>query len=163
MPIVIDASIAMAWSFPDERDAESIAAGRHVLIEHAIVPALWRWEVQNVLVNAERRGRVTADTINDILRALHALPIAVDAPPPVPAFGAELQLARRFTLSVYDAAYLELAARRGMRLATKDVALRAAASTLGLLWTSQPESPRIIPSAVEGPPPTRRTQATSEK
>jgi predicted nucleic acid-binding protein len=137
---VIDASIAMAWSFPDERDPESIAAGKHILAEHAIVPALWRWEVQNVLVNAERRGRVASGTVADILRALQALPITVDAMPLIPAFGAESQLARRFTLSVYDAAYLELAARRGLQLATKDAALRAAASALGLLWTQDRHS-----------------------
>jgi predicted nucleic acid-binding protein len=135
MPIVIDASIAMAWSFPDERDPESLAAGRHILAEHAIVPALWRWEVQNVLVNAERRGRVTSGAITEILRALQALPITVDASAPAPDFGAELQLARRFSLSVYDAAYLELAARRSLHLATKDAALRTAAAELGLLWT----------------------------
>lgn len=135
MPIVIDASIAMAWSFPDERDPESLAAGRHILAEHAIVPALWRWEVQNVLVNAERRGRVTSGTITEILQALQAMPITVDAPAPAPNFGAELQLARRFSLSVYDAAYLELAARRSLHLATKDAALRSAAAELGLLWT----------------------------
>jgi predicted nucleic acid-binding protein len=135
MPVVIDASIAIAWSFADERDPESLAAGRHVLVEHAIVPALWRWEVQNVLVNAERRGRVAAGTIADILRSLQAMPIAIDASAATPGFGAELQLARRFHLSVYDSAYLELAARRSLLLATKDVALRAAASALGLLWT----------------------------
>jgi predicted nucleic acid-binding protein len=135
MPIVIDASIAIAWSFPDERDPDSLAAGRHILAEHAVVPALWRWEVQNVLVNAERRGRVAAGATSEILQRLQAMPIAVDATAPAPGFGAELQLARRFTLSVYDAAYLELAARRSLHLATKDVALRKAAAELGLLWT----------------------------
>jgi len=138
MPIVIDASITMAWSFPDERDPESIAAGRHVLSGHAIVPALWRWEVQNVLVNAERRGRVSPCAITEILRRLESMPIAIDSSAPAPNFGAELQLARRFALSVYDAAYLELATRRGLRLATKDIALRSAASALDLLWTPPP-------------------------
>jgi predicted nucleic acid-binding protein len=66
------------------------------------------------------------------------MPIAIDAIAPAPDFGAELQLARRFALSVYDAAYLELATRRGLHLATKDTALRTAASALGLLWTPPP-------------------------
>ncbi|MGB8266488.1 MAG: type II toxin-antitoxin system VapC family toxin [Candidatus Velthaea sp.] len=134
MSIVIDASIAIAWSFPDERDAESVAAGRYVLRERALVPALWRWEVQNVLRNAEKRGRISEDTTSHILRSLAALPLSVDPSSTEVTFGAELQLARRFALTAYDAAYLELAVRRGIRLATKDAALRAAAEQLDLLW-----------------------------
>jgi predicted nucleic acid-binding protein len=133
--IVIDASIAIAWSFPDERDAESVAAGQYVIRERALVPALWRWEMQNVLRNAERRGRITEETTGRILRSLAAMPLSVDPASTEVTFGAELQLARRFALTVYDAAYLELAARRGILLATKDAALRAAAQQLGLLWT----------------------------
>jgi predicted nucleic acid-binding protein len=135
MPIVIDASIAMAWSFPDERDEESMAAGQHVLRERGVVPALWRWEIQNVLRNAEKRGRIDAAGVAEILGALRAMPLTVDVFAPDLEFGAELQLARRFSLTVYDAAYLELAVRRGYPLATKDAALRAAAAELGLLWT----------------------------
>ncbi len=135
MSIVIDASIAIAWSFPDERDAESVAAGQYVIRERALVPALWRWEMQNVLRNAERRGRITEETTGRILRSLAAMPLSVDPASTEVTFGAELQLARRFALTVYDAAYLELAARRGILLATKDAALRAAAQQLGLLWT----------------------------
>jgi predicted nucleic acid-binding protein len=134
MSIVIDASIAIAWSFPDERDAESVAAGQYVVRERAFVPALWRWEVQNVLRNAEKRGRIAADATSRILRSLAALPLSVDPASADVTFGAELQLARRFALTVYDAAYLELAARHRIRLATKDVALRAAAEHLNLLW-----------------------------
>lgn len=134
MSIVIDASIAIAWSFPDERDAESVAAGRYVLRERALVPVLWRWEIQNVLRNAERRGRIAEDATSRILRSLAAMPLSVDATSTEVTFGAELALARRFALTVYDAAYLELAVRRGMLLATKDAALRAAAAQLDLLW-----------------------------
>jgi predicted nucleic acid-binding protein len=134
MSIVIDASIAIAWSFPDERDAESVAAGQYVLRERALVPPLWRWEVQNVLRNAERRGRIAEETTSRVLRSLAALPFSVDPSPTGVTFGAELLLARRFALSVYGAAYLELAVRRGIRLATKDAALRAAAEQLELLW-----------------------------
>ncbi len=134
MPIVVDASMTIAWSFPDERDAEAVAAGEYILRERALVPALWRWEVQNVLRNAEKRGRIGEDTTIRILRSLAALPLSVDPTPTDVTFGAELQLARRFALTAYDAAYLELAARRGIRLATKDAALRAAAEQLDLLW-----------------------------
>ena len=135
MPIVIDASMAMAWIFTDERDAESIAAARYVRRERALVPPLWRWEIQNVLRNAEKRGRVRTDEVSEILRELAAMPIMADPFTPNIEFGAELQLARHFSLTVYDAAYLELAARRGIRLATKDADLRAAAAQLDLLWS----------------------------
>jgi predicted nucleic acid-binding protein len=134
MSIVIDASVAIAWSFPDERDVESIAAGQYVVRERALVPPLWRWEVQNVLRNAEKRGRIAEDTTTRILRSLAAMPLSIDAASSEVTFGAELALARRFALTVYDAAYLELAARRGIRLATKDAALRSAAEQLDLLW-----------------------------
>jgi predicted nucleic acid-binding protein len=136
MPIVIDASIALAWAFPDERDGESIAAGKYVLRDRAMVSSLWRWEVQNVLRNAEKRGRIDEHTTTRILRSFAALPLTVDPISGEMTFGAELSLARRFELTAYDAAYLELAIRRGVRLATKDAALRSAAETLGLLWTS---------------------------
>ena len=136
MAIVIDASIAITWLFADERDADSMAAAQFVLREGALVPSLWRWEVQNVLRNAEKRRRISGDEIGTILRELQALPITVDSIASNIEFGAELQLARRFSLTVYDAAYLELAARRSLRLATKDAALEAAALQLDLLWTA---------------------------
>jgi predicted nucleic acid-binding protein len=134
MAIVIDASMALAWVFPDERDDDAVAAGRCVARERAVVPALWRWEVQNVLRNAEKRGRLGIRQLDDVLDSLRALRILVDAPEAEAGFGAELQLARRFSLSVYDAAYLELAVRRALLLATKDEALASAASQMGLLW-----------------------------
>jgi predicted nucleic acid-binding protein len=134
MALVIDATIVLAWSFDDERDAESVAAGRAILRERALVPALWRWEVQNVLRGAEKRGRITERDTSDILQKLRTLPVSVDLVSPALDFAGELHVARRFSLSVYDAAYLELAARRGLRLATKDAALRAAAAELDLLW-----------------------------
>jgi predicted nucleic acid-binding protein len=134
MPIVIDASIAIAWSFPDERDAESIAAGEYVVRERALVPMLWRWEVQNVLRNAERRSRVTEETTSRILSSLAALPLSVDPASSTVTFGGEFRLARRFGLTVYDGAYLELAVRHGIQLATKGAELRAAAEQLDLLW-----------------------------
>jgi len=138
VPIVIDASIAIAWSFPDERDQESLAAGRSVVRDRGLVPALWRWEVQNVLRNAEARGRIAEGAMNRILRSLAAMPLSIDPASTDVTFGAELYFARRFGLSVYDAAYLELAARRGIRLATKDAALRSAAAQLDLLWKPLP-------------------------
>jgi predicted nucleic acid-binding protein len=135
--LVIDASMAMAWAFADERDAEAIAAGRYVVKNGGIVPALWLWEIQNVLRNAEKRGRVETYETSEILRALRAMPLLVDATASAVTFGSELSLARHHAFTVYDAAYLELAARRGTRLATKDRALQAAAKSVDLLWTSE--------------------------
>ncbi len=135
MAIVVDASIAIAWSFPDERDTESLAAARKIIQEGGLVPALWLWEVQNVLRNAERRGRIDEEKTARILRDLRAMPMAVAPSPSEIVFGPEFDLARRFGLTVFDAAYLGLALRRGIPLATRDTELRTAANTIGLLWS----------------------------
>ena len=134
MRIVVDASICLAWSFPDERDDEALAAGRAVVGAGAIVPALWRWEIQNALCYAERRGRLPVARVDEILRSLQALPISVDPEAMLRRLGRELQLARRFALTVYDAAYLELAVRTGLALATHDKRLAAAAADMGVQW-----------------------------
>ena len=134
MPIVVDASVCLAWSFPDERDENALAAGRAVVRDGAVVPALWRWEIQNVLCFAERRGRLSVARVDEILQALRALPIAVDPEGSSPRFGAELHFARRYSLSVYDAAYLELAVRLSLPLATHDERLAVAADEMGILW-----------------------------
>ncbi len=134
MAIVLDASAAIAWAFKDERDAQAVAIAHYVAQESAIVPALWRWEVQNVLLNAEKRGRVKPSVVVDILNALAALPISVEPEGPDLKFAAELDVARRFGLSLYDSAYLELALRKGLLLATKDSQLAAAAKKAGALW-----------------------------
>lgn len=127
--IVVDASIAIAWLLADEEnvDAENVLVQIRVHAAHA--PELWLVETRNALLNAERRSRIDGDQTRLLLRLLERMPIAVDA-------GADLDetldLARRHSLSVYDAVYLELAGRIGAALATLDNELAAAARAEGV-------------------------------
>lgn len=134
MRFVVDVSAVLSWLLEDERDEQAVAMGRAVAQHGAVVPALWRWELQNALLVAERRGRVARDVVQEMLDDLHVFPITVDDFAPSAKFGAELELARRYTLSVYDAAYLELAQRRGLLVMTRDRRVAEAAGDLGLLW-----------------------------
>jgi predicted nucleic acid-binding protein len=93
----------------------------------ALVPALWRWEVANALLMAERRSRITSADNYRHLAHLKALPIEVDALAFEEAWSGTHALARKHKLTVYDAAYLEAAIRHGMALGSLDTALRAAA------------------------------------
>ena len=124
--------MVISWLIDDERDIVAKAAADAVASNGAIVPALWRWEVQNALLVAERRKRIDPGSIESALAQLAALPISVNAFTPL--FGPELDIARRMNISVYDAAYLELALSRGAKLMTRDERLADAASTLNVLW-----------------------------
>jgi predicted nucleic acid-binding protein len=134
MPLVLDASAVLPWIFADERDAEALALAEAVLVDGAIVPALWRWEVQNALLVAQRRGRIAPNALDGALEYLRALPIETEPVGSAVGFGGELENARRFSLSVYDAAYLDLALRRSARVATRDPHLGAAADALKIRW-----------------------------
>jgi predicted nucleic acid-binding protein len=125
---VVDASIVVAWAFDEAHPAASEARGR-LRRNDSVVPALWWFEVRNALVQGERRGRFNQAGTERFLRDLSRLPFSVDR---TPDEGGVLGLARRHRLSVYDAAYLELAARRGLPLATLDAALGDAAQAEGV-------------------------------
>jgi predicted nucleic acid-binding protein len=129
---VLDASIALAWCFDNE--ASPVAA--HLLdrleTEFAIVPAIWPIELANVLANAERRGRIVSSGIAEFLALIAPLDIQVDAETPARGLKEILTLARSEALSGYDAAYLELAMRLGVPLATRDVRLASAARRVGV-------------------------------
>jgi predicted nucleic acid-binding protein len=115
----------MAWSFEDESDAYAVLD--RLATTAAVVPALWPLEVANALLMGQRRRRFTeAETIK-WTGILAALPIIVDAETNAHAWGTTLGLARRHSLTAYDAAYLELAIRRGLPLATIDAKLKTAA------------------------------------
>lgn len=130
---VLDASVAVAWILEEQQPAANAMAA--ALGNAAIhVPALWRWEVLNSLRAAELSGRISSPDADDALRLVHPLDVTVDRRDALANFGAELALARRFSLSVYDAAYLELAIRIGSPLMTIDKQLAEAADTLGVLW-----------------------------
>jgi predicted nucleic acid-binding protein len=98
----------------------------------AVVPSLWPLEVANGLVSAERRRRLTAAGLARAVELSLALPIDVQAVPVDLALVAVLELARRHGLTAYDAAYLDLAMRQGLPLATEDAALRGAAGRVGV-------------------------------
>jgi len=131
MPIVIDANIAVDWFVLDSNDRAESALDL-VVAEGAIVPALWRWEVQNALRRLESAGRLRmpADFIRSELREL---PIVIDSEL-TSLFGAEATIAKKFNLTVYDAAYLELALRRHLNIATSDRALEQSARSAGVYF-----------------------------
>jgi len=128
--LVLDSSIALSWCLPDEDRTDQIQ--QEVSRSGAIVPAHWPLEVANALLMAERRQRITADFRNSALRDLATLPIVLDSLTSVRAWHETLRLAEGCRLTVYDAAYLELAQRHALPLATLDAGLRLAAQALGV-------------------------------
>jgi predicted nucleic acid-binding protein len=129
---VLDNSIVMAWSFEDESDEYADAVLDRLATTSAVVPALWPLEVANALLMGERRKRSTeAETIK-WTAILASLPIVIDGETNAHAWSDTLSLARGHNLTAYDAAYLELAIRRGLPLATIDRKLKLAAGTVGV-------------------------------
>jgi predicted nucleic acid-binding protein len=129
---VLDASMAVAWLFDDERTDGTDEALRRVVAESAIVPSPWRLEVANVLRNAVRRGRCDKEYVDRSIDRLRRLPITVDSETDDAAWEATRALARELGLTLYDAAYLEVARRLGLKLASCDHALLNAAATSGV-------------------------------
>jgi predicted nucleic acid-binding protein len=133
MAFVLDASVTACWAFQDEDHPDASLAFLQIGTEEAVVPCLWWFEVRNILIVNERRHRIAESDTAAFLLNLSRLRIRVD---PVPDEGAVLRLARAHRLSVYDAAYLELAQREGLRLATLDAELRKAAACEGVTLVS---------------------------
>jgi predicted nucleic acid-binding protein len=129
MPFVLDASVAACWAFDDEDHPTARLALERMRTDVAVVPALWWFEVRNVLIVNERRGRIGEDDTASFLRGLARLGVTVDH---APEGHAVLSIARRHRLSVYDACYVELARREGAALATLDGPLGRAAQALGI-------------------------------
>jgi predicted nucleic acid-binding protein len=126
--IIIDASVALSWCFPDE--ANPLSQGALNVLEagaEVVVPCLWPLEVANSLIAAERRGRITAELAEEFLSDLRELSLTVEPADVVVAFGNIRQLAREHNLTAYDAACLELAIRKGIPLVTLDADLKKAA------------------------------------
>lgn len=130
--LVIDSSITMCWCFPDEATTFGESVLRAVFEFGAIVPQLWAWEVANTILLGERRGRVTLEDSRLFIEILKRLPVAVDGQTPQQALENNLDLAREFKLTAYDAAYFELAKRKSLRLCTLDRQLIAAAPAAGV-------------------------------
>jgi predicted nucleic acid-binding protein len=127
--LVIDASIAAAWAFPDEDSDLARRAAEVLRVSLGYVPALFWFEVRNLLLVGERRGRIGPGATLAILKDLDELPLAVDRSCVSTRL---LELARQHRLTAYDAAYLELAERSGSPLATLDRQLAAAELAVGV-------------------------------
>jgi predicted nucleic acid-binding protein len=131
--LVLDASMALSWLLPDEASGATVAVQAALpKAEGVWVAAHWRLEVANSLCMAERKKRLDAAGIAQAASLVTQLPVLVDPETDEHACAETLSLARRHKLSVYDAAYLEVALRRGATLATLDGPLRAVAKKLGV-------------------------------
>ena len=130
--LVLDVSLSCAWCFADEASDGAWAILEQLQTHQAHVPALWLSETANVLVQAERRGRISGAACRTFLGLLEDLPISVDQPSTASVWHDTLALARSHRLTSYDAAYLELALRRGLPLASRDKDLQAAARAEGV-------------------------------
>jgi predicted nucleic acid-binding protein len=129
---IIDCSITMSWCFVDESTPQSLRVQDRLEDEAALVPAHWSLEVTNVLATAEKRKRITTARSAEFLSLLETFDIEVDTEPTDRIFAQLLPLCRAHSLTSYDAAYLDLALRRRLPLATLDHQLRAAAKKLGV-------------------------------
>jgi predicted nucleic acid-binding protein len=132
MRIVLDCSVALAWIHGEETSDAIIRVFDLVASDGALVPGLWRLEIANSLTMAVRRGQIDADYRDAALSDLALLNISVDPHTDTRAWNVTLALADRFRLTLYDAAYLELAQRHSCPLASLDLDLRRAAGVLGL-------------------------------
>ena len=133
MAFVLDASVTACWAFDDEDHPGASLAFDRMRAEEGVVPGLWWLEVRNILIVNERRRRIAESDTAAFLLSLSRLRIRVDR---VPDENGVLRLARAHRLSVYDAAYLELAQRQGLPLATLDADLRKAAADEGVALVS---------------------------
>ena len=132
MTLVLDSSATLAWLHNDERSPAIEMLFDRIVDKGVVVPSLWHLEVSSALTNAVRRQRVTKEFRDEALADLAHLDITIDPETDRHAWTASLRLADLHGLTVYDAAYLELAQRRRLPLATLDAALIRAASSSGV-------------------------------
>jgi len=127
---VLDASAALAWASPDEAPSAELAAA--VASGAAVAPSLWPYEVQNVLSVLRRRGRLTGEDWAAAAGAVRAIRIEIETADRRRVEEDVLEVAELHGLTVYDSAYLELAMRRRIPLATLDAVLRKSATSAGV-------------------------------
>ena len=130
--IVVDASIALAWSYDDERTEAVLRIFERVAKHGAIAPDIWPLEIANSLQVAVRKTRISRPYRDELLANFRRLAIEIDHQPAVDVWGLVLGLADRHQLTVYDSAYMELALRKKLPLATLDQELAAAARLEGV-------------------------------
>lgn len=132
MAFVIDSSVALAWLLPDERASAAEPLADRLDLETPLAPALWPLEVSNALLTARRRDRLTDRDVDRLLEVFSALPVEIESMPPERSLKEIVALARQHRLTTYDAAYLELARRKGLPLATLDSRLVEACRAAGV-------------------------------
>jgi predicted nucleic acid-binding protein len=131
--LVLDASVTISWCIEEERNKateailDSFAQG-----SNALVPSLWVWEVSNVLLMAQRAGKLDSVRRHQQIALLRKLPISIDEDAHKQAWNDTTTLASTHNLTIYDASYLELALRQGLPLGTLDKNLRKAAKEIGI-------------------------------
>jgi predicted nucleic acid-binding protein len=136
LSFVLDASVALLWLVPESNLAGvdyaemALAALKET---QAVVPSLFALEAANVVAKLESKGIVTEADSQRFIALIGRLNVVTDQATATHALGDTLNLARRFKLSAYDAAYLELAQRTGLHLATLNANLAKAATTTGIL------------------------------
>lgn len=134
--LVVDASVSAAWFLPDEATPYTEAALQATADREVVVPALWLLEIGNLLLGAARRGRIDDAKRRELVALAQALRVRVDREPVTMTTLDDL--AARHGLTTYDAAYLELALRRGLPLATRDSTLGTAMAAAGVVPASLP-------------------------
>jgi predicted nucleic acid-binding protein len=132
MTFVLDASVTLAWAFEDEGGEYADAVLKSLRDDEAITTSLWPLEISNGLLVAERKGRIDATSSARFARLLLTLPVIVEPLDRRRVFETTQPLARRYSLSAYDAHYLELSVRWAVPLATLDGKLMAAAEAEGI-------------------------------
>lgn len=135
MPVVVDASVALAWALPDEGSAYADLVLSIADAEGVMVPDLWPREVANGLAMAFNRGRLTVEDEESFLTALAELSIEVDHGAPLDIIRGGVALAQQYGLTAYDAAYVEVAERERLPLATLDRRMGDAALRAGVRVT----------------------------
>lgn len=136
MRVVLDCSVAMSWCLPDEQNTyldtlTELQLGK----SQAIVPDIWWMEIINVLWVAERRGRTSQDDTHNALTFLRSIPLLILPTTTYEISDRTLDLSRQYNLAAYDAAYLELALREQVLIATIDSRLSDVARSLDILLT----------------------------
>jgi predicted nucleic acid-binding protein len=129
---ILDSSVTLVWAFEDETSAYAEAILDRLPDTLALVPGNWSLEVANALWVAERRNRITQSDTGQFISTLQTLRIQVDDETSARAMSDTLHISRAHGIAVYDAAFLELAIRTGLPLATLDAGLRQAAAAVGV-------------------------------
>ncbi|HLH50264.1 MAG TPA: type II toxin-antitoxin system VapC family toxin [Roseiarcus sp.] len=132
MALVIDASVAVGWFVPAQATALTDAALTAVSEAGGVAPPHFAIEVLRVLRRCERRGHMPLKAISASLRELENLGLAIDEADPISRLAEIHRLSQRTSLAVADAAYLDVAARSNIPLATRDSALARAAQSIGV-------------------------------